>query len=44
MKFTAELISDNRVTVPVEIVRRGKLKKGDLVEVDVKKVEEPKKE
>ena len=39
MKFTAKVIVDNRVTIPIEIVRKGQLKKGDLVDVDIKKVE-----
>jgi bifunctional DNA-binding transcriptional regulator/antitoxin component of YhaV-PrlF toxin-antitoxin module len=42
MKFTAEVTAENRLTIPIEIMRRGKFKRGDLLEVDVKPVEEPK--
>lgn len=40
--FTARIIADNKLTVPVEIRDRGNLKKGDLLEVTVEKVEEKK--
>lgn len=39
MKFTSKVIVDNRITIPIEIVRKGQLKKGDLVDVDIKKVD-----
>jgi bifunctional DNA-binding transcriptional regulator/antitoxin component of YhaV-PrlF toxin-antitoxin module len=37
--FTARIIADNKVTVPVEIRDRGGLKMGDLLDVTVEKIE-----